>query len=203
MTRVINWFGLAAGITTLVMLAVSMFMPWWQLVIGENLLTVNASPIYTDIGWLGAQFTIPLLWAINIAIILTFAAGGVIMLLYSLIPTKPYAKELLGFSWRKPLYALVFFIVGIIAVIAIAGMFHLSIPLVGSADFVLPTDLITSGSISVTLTAGFMLPFYLAIATAVLCVAARIYHGRINKQMQTQTVANTQVPPPPQPINPA
>ncbi len=43
----------------------------------------------------------------------------------------------------------------------------------------MPTGL----SISALVSAGFQLPFYLAIAAAALCIAARIYHGRVAKPL--------------------
>ena len=66
-----------------------------------------------NFGLSGSQFTIPLIWALNLITILTFTACGIVMLIYSLVPTKPYAKQLLGFSWKKPLYTVVGFAVAL------------------------------------------------------------------------------------------
>ena len=109
MGRKINWFGLAAGIITLIVLVISFYVPWWQLTIGENLIKVNASPVNTNFGLFGTQFTVPLIWALNLISILTFTASGLVMLIYSLNPTKSYSKHLLGFSYKKPLYVLIIF----------------------------------------------------------------------------------------------
>ena len=98
----INWFGLVGGILILVVLAVSIYFPWWQLIIGENLLKVNASPVNTNFGLLGTQFTVPIIWALNIGSILTFLTSGIIMLIYSLVPTRSYSKDLLSFAYKKP-----------------------------------------------------------------------------------------------------
>ena len=68
----INWFGVAGGALTLIVIVVSYYNPWWQLVIGENLMKINASPMNTNFGLLGNQFTIPLISALNIGSILTF-----------------------------------------------------------------------------------------------------------------------------------
>ena len=77
MVRKINWFGMAAGIITLIVLVISFYFPWWQLTIGQNLIKVNASPVNTNFGLFGgAQFTIPLIWALNLISILTFTACG-------------------------------------------------------------------------------------------------------------------------------
>ena len=186
MERRINWFGLAAGIITLVVLVISLFLPWWQLTIGEKLIQVNASPMNTNFGLLSLQFTIPLIWALNLASILTFVAAGLVMLLYSVIPTKSYAKELLGFSYKKPIYALISFVVGLLVLVAIARFFGVSIPLMGSSNVALPTQFMPFGlSISVLVSASFQLPFWLAVVAAALCIAARLYHGRVAKAPKT------------------
>jgi len=181
MNRKINWPGLAAGITTLIMLAVSIFLPWWQLTIGENLIKINASPVYTNFGLLGTQFTMPLIWALNLIIILTFAACGVMMLVYSLVPTKPYAKQLLGFSYRKPLYTVVSFAVVLIIIILIAGRFGLNIPLMGSATVTLLGNWTMGATVTALVSGYFQLSFWLAIVAAALCMAARLYHSRVAK----------------------
>ncbi|MCW4029346.1 MAG: hypothetical protein NWE92_06840 [Candidatus Bathyarchaeota archaeon] len=186
MARIINWVGVAAGIVTLLMVAISLYMPWWKLVIGEDLFTVNASPVYFGFGLLGSQFTVPLLWALNITLILTYVACGAVMLLYSLIPTKPYAKDLLDFSYRKPIYALVGFVVGLVVLVLVAGFVGVNVPLMGSAEVSLPQFLMSQFgvSISVSVVAAFMLPFGFAIAAAVLCIVARIYHPRLTKKFE-------------------
>jgi hypothetical protein len=191
MNRIINWFGLAAGIVTLVLLAISLYMPWWQLTIGENLIKVNASPVNTNFGLFGTQFTVPLIWAINLVGILTITACGVIMLIYSLIPTKPYAKHLLGFSYLKPLFIVVSFVVGLIFISAIAGYLGLGIPLMGSSTVTLPGNLIMGATISASVSGSFQFSFLLAITAAVLSIAARIYHRQITKNLQKPESQNT------------
>jgi hypothetical protein len=183
MGRSINWFGLSAGIITLIVLVISFYVPWWQLTIGQNLIKINASPVNTNFGLFGgAQFTIPLIWALNLISILTFTASGMIMLIYSLNPTKAYSKHLLGFSYKKPLYAVIFFAVGLAAIVMIAGFLGLSIPLMGSTTLTLPTQFISSGlSINALASGSFQLPFYLAIVAAALCIAARLYHKNLAK----------------------
>src|SRR4030066_1564995 len=108
----INWFGLIAGILTLLVVVLSIYMPWWVLIVGDSLFKINASPLYTYFGLLGDSFTIPLLLALNISSILLFTAAGIIMLIYSFVPTKSYSIHLLNFSYKKPLWALIGFIIG-------------------------------------------------------------------------------------------
>jgi hypothetical protein len=196
MKRRINWFGFAAGITTIVVLVVSLFIPWWQLTVGDKLLQVNASPVNTNIGLLNLNFTVPLLWAWNLASVLIFAAAGALMLFYSVFPTRSYSKEFLGFSYKKPLYILISFIIGLIVMIFIAGAIGFNVPAVGTSNMALPSQFVPSGlSISAFVSAGFQLPFYLAIAAAALCIVARLYHGRVVKVAEPASpVANPTAP---------
>lgn len=183
MGRIINWFGLAAGIITLVVLVISFYFPWWQLTIGENLIKINSSPVNTNFALFGGdQFTVPLIWALNLITILTFTAAGTIMLIYSINPTKPYAKHLLGFSYKKPLYAVVSFAVGIVAIVIVTGFLGMSIPLAGTKIVTLPTQFVSNDlSITAQVSSSFQLPFYLAIAAAALCIAARLFHSHVAK----------------------
>lgn len=187
MARKINWLALVAGVLTFVVVAVSFYTPWWQLTIGQDLIKINADPVNTNFGVFGAQFTIPLIWALNVASILTLVAAGAIMLIYSVVPTKPYALQLLGFSWKKPLYAVVAFAVGLAAIVFIVGHFGITIPLTGSATMTLPGSWTMGATVSATVSAAFQLPFYLAIVVAALCIGARIYHRQIAKPTAAPT----------------
>jgi hypothetical protein len=182
----INWFGVAGGALTLTVLLVSYFNPWWQLVIGENLMKVNASPMNTNFGLLGNQFTIPLISALNIGSILTFLFSGTIMLIYSVLPTKPYAKDLLGFAWKKPLWAVIFSMAGLFVIVVIAGtLLGMNIPLFGTGTVILPSQFTMGVNISVLVSSAFQWPFYLAITAAILCIAARIYHRKFARMTIT------------------
>ncbi|MGD0645345.1 MAG: hypothetical protein ABSA75_10610 [Candidatus Bathyarchaeia archaeon] len=188
MARHINWFGLAAGIIILVVLVISFYIPWWQLTIGENLIKVNVSPVNTNFGLFGTQFTIPLIWALNLVSILTLTASGLVMLFYSFMPTKSYSKQLLGFSYKKPLYLLVTFVAGLLVAILVAGLLGISIPFAGSTTLALPTKFTSGAEISALVSGSFQLPFWLAIAAAALCITARLYHARITKLQKTAPV---------------
>ena len=76
----INWFGLAGGIVTILLIAISVFVPWWRLTVGDSLVAANVSPIYTNFNLVGNSFTVPLLFAINLSCILLSLVGGVMML---------------------------------------------------------------------------------------------------------------------------
>jgi hypothetical protein len=192
----INWVGLAGGVTTIVVIIVSLFYPWWQLTIGENLFKVNSSPVNTNFAFLDTAFTIPFIWALNIVSILTLLASGLAMLVYSVIPTKPYSKHLLGFAYKKPLFTLLFFVAVLFALtLLVQAVLNFSVPLAGSTTSTLPTQFTEGTTISVLLSAEFQWPFWLAAVAAGLCIAARIYHKRITTSQKPAATPTTTTPP--------
>jgi hypothetical protein len=180
MQRAINWFGLAAGITTILLIAVSLFVPWWIVQVGDGLFQINTSPLNTNFSLAGSQpFAIPIIWALNIASILTLAAGGILILVYSLVPAKPYGRKLLDFSYKKPLYAVVFFVVSLLTlIIVVRSAFGMDIPIIGAQTVQLPQSMTFGTTITALVTANFAWPFWLAVATAGLCVGARLFHKK-------------------------
>lgn len=194
MQNKINIIALVAGISTLLLIAISIFVPWWQFTMGSPAIaSVNVSPVNLNLALLGNSITIPLIYALNIASALSLASGGVIMLIYSLRPDKSYSKKLLGFGYKKPLYAVILFVVAMFAVNFLVQRFSgFAFPLTGSGIMVLPHGMAPDGTnISVAFSAGFVWPFYFAIVVAGLCVAARFYHQKI--------VVDTALPLPPPP----
>ena len=178
----INWFGLAGGATTLVLIAVSIFIPWWQLRVGDSLIAANVSPLYTNFNLAGNTFTIPAILAVNISCILLSLIGAVLILVYSVKPSRPYAKTLLNLSFATPLLFVVIFTVALLALsYIILTMYGFNFPIVGSTSVQLPSNTTGEMSVSMQLTAEFLLPFYLAVVSSFLCIAARIYHKRIPK----------------------
>jgi hypothetical protein len=191
----INWFGFAGGLSTIVMIVVSMFYPWWQLTVGENLITINASPVNTNFGFIGTAFTIPLIWAFNVIGLLTLLLSGVAMLIYSVMPTRSFAKPLLDFGYKKPLFTFLIFIIGLVVVTMILqAVLGFNLPLMGSATNTLPIPFASGVTISVLLSAGFQWSFWLAAVAAGLCIAARVYHKKVAAPKSAITItANPQV----------
>jgi len=181
-TKQINWFALIGGILILLLLPISIYFSWWQLTIGKNLLTVNVSPVNTNITLFGNQFSSPLFWAMNITGSLTFLASGIIMLIYALVPAKPYSKDLLSFAYRKPLYIVIFYLACLLVMTFAAQAFlGQGIPITGSANLTLPSSMTMGANISILVTSAFQWPFFLAIVAAALSIIARIYHTKITK----------------------
>jgi hypothetical protein len=192
----INWFGFVGGALTILMIVVSMFYPWWQLTVGDDLIKINASPVNTNFGFLDASFTIPFIWALNVIGLLMLLLSGVAMLIYSVMPTKSFAKPLLDFGYKKPLFTFLFFVIGLVAVTMILqAVLDFNLPLMGSATNTLPIPFASGVTISVFVSAGFQWSFWLAVVAAALCIAARLYHKKVATTQQpavtTATVPST------------
>jgi len=192
----INWLGLAGGVTTLAVIVVSLFYPWWQLEVGEGLVTANVSPLNTNFKVLGTGFTIPLLWAVNMVGVLTLLVSGVTMVIYSLFPVKSYSKTLLCFAYKKPLYMVVSFVIFLfVSVFLVQALLHFNVPLSGSVNTIFPIPFVQNTTASVIISAGFQWSFWLMVVAAGLCIAARIYHRRFTVAPKPD-VASTAVAPP-------
>jgi hypothetical protein len=180
-----NWFALAGGILLLVLLPISIYVSWWKLTVGENLVTVNASPVNTSFNLMGTQFNPALVWAANLTSILTFLACGIIMLIYAFIPARPYSKDLLSFAYRKPLYIVIIYIAALIVTMFITqSALGIGVPLAGTSTIVLPQSLTMGANISVMVSSAFQWPFWLAIVAVGLFITARIYHTKISSPLK-------------------
>ena len=119
----VNWFGFFGSISLFVLVIVSLYVPWWQLSVGDDLVVANSSPLNTNFSFIGDSLTIPLILALNIAIVISLIASGIVMFVYSIKPLKSYSSKLLSFSYRKPLYSVVLFVVGLVLSVFVAGSF--------------------------------------------------------------------------------
>ncbi len=161
-----------------------------MLSVGEGLVKANVSPIYTDFNFVGNAFTVPLLYALNIASILTMAAGGIAMLVYSIKPEETYSKRLLGFGYAKPLFAVVLFVVVLVALQQIVKFaVSIDVPILGSATSALPQSSTYGSTVTVMMVASLQWPFYLAILAAGLCLAARFYPKKTAPSAATAAVS--------------
>ena len=103
------------------------------------------------------------------------------MLIYAFLPTKSYSKQLLGFGYKKPLYAVILFSIALLGVYFSAGYLGgMNVPINGSGTMSLPEAIGDVGvGVTVKVFSSLNWPFYIAIIVAVLCIAARIYHRKI------------------------
>ena len=191
----INWRGLAGGIVTIIIALTSLLYPWWQLKIGDSLVTANVSPVNTNLDVLGKSMTLPLFWAMNITGILTFLLSGIIMIVYSFLPTKAYSKTLLEFSYKKPLYTLIVFMVLLLsATFVIKTFLNLNIPLAGTTNSSFTIPLVQASTISMSISTEFQFPFWFAIAAAALSLAAKIYHNKVFSSKNPEVTLEVAIP---------
>jgi len=181
---------------TILVIVVSLFYPWWQLTVGDDLMKINASPVNTNFGFLDTSFTIPFIWALNVIGLLTLLLSGVAMIIYSVMPTKSFAKPLLDFGYKKPLFTFLFFIIGLVVVtVILQAVLNFNLPLMGSTTNTLPIPFASGVTLTVLLSAGFQWSFWLAVVAAALCIAARLYHKKVATTQQpavtTATVPST------------
>ena len=188
MERKINLLGIAGGIAALILAAVSLFVPWWQLSIADGFAKLNVSPLNTNVSLPGySAVTVPLIWAINMACALSLIASGIIMLIYATSPLKPYAKRLLGFAYKTPLVLVVLFTVFLFVITFVAQKaVGIDIPLMGSASLQVPQTITQNVIISVAVSATLLWTYWFAVVTAGLCVAARIFHRKIAPALQNK-----------------
>jgi hypothetical protein len=124
---------------------------------------------------------------------------GIVMLIYSVLPDKPYSKHLIGFAYKKPLLMIIFFAVPLIAFpLILQAILKISVPLNGTTTLALPMGFLGADmSVSATVTTGFLWTFWLAIIAAALCLAARIYYKRFSSSSSTVTVLQNKTAAPP------
>jgi len=188
----INWFALTGGIITIIVVIASLYIPWWQISVGE-LGSFGFSAVNTNAELLKTALTIPIIWALNLTSLLLLITSGALLVVYSLLPTKPYSKHLLGYAYKKPLYAVIFFIISLIAISLIAQtILNVNIPLNGTSTVALPMGALGVGiTVSFLSSAGFQWTFWLAITAAALCIAARLYHRNAASTPNVKSVEPT------------
>ena len=180
--REINWPGLASslGAATLVLLSVFYAAPWWRVVIGEGVGLAEISPLDFRADLAGVSVEVPIVWFLNVGSKLTMVACAVVMFLYSVTPQKGFSRVLLGFAYKKPLLMLGFFSVTlVVSTMYVEAYFGVYIPLMGTVTLLLSGRGVTA---SVPVSTSFTWVFWLAVATTVLALVAKIYDLKVRVQ---------------------
>ena len=192
-TENVNWFALVGGALTLVLTVASMFVPWWQITVGKTLATVRFSPVSLSMNIIGYNAALPIITAISWMFIILLTSAGIILVIYSLNPTKPYSKRLLSFAYKKPLGTVIAFAVLILLVTnagSILGIMlgpsrtsgaDLNIPWTGSKTLRLPSSLSQGMLQGIAISTELEWTFWLAVTVAALCIAAKLYHKKFDK----------------------
>jgi len=194
--RSINVFGVVAGV---LMVALPFLGPWWIARAGTGAVEVALSPFDVSVSVLGQTVRSDLVWLFLLAEKIAMVIAGSFMVMGSISPNAWWSKRLVRFGVMKPFWA----VVGLV-VMVVAGAFlvnnilpnfisnmtggtgasiQLQVPyLVGTADSVIQagSQLTITAPVNVSLT----MTFWVAVATAVLAIMARINHRRYAKHVK-------------------
>jgi len=188
----VNWFALFGGVLTLVLTVASMFVPWWQITVGRTLAKVSFSPVSLSTNVIGYNIAIPIIMAVSWMFIVLLVSAGIVLIVYSIMPTEPYSKRLLGFAYKKPLGTLIAFIVLMLLLTNAGTMFgtmsrssslsgaDLNVPWVGAKTLHLPSSMAQGTILGIAISAEIEWTFWLAVTVAALCIAARLYHKKLD-----------------------
>jgi hypothetical protein len=196
----VNWFALVGGALTLVLTVASLFVPWWEVTVGQTFGRVGFSPVNLSTNILGYSVALPILVAIGWMFMVLLVSAGIVLVVYSILPTKPYSKRLLGFAYKKPLGALIAFVVLMLLITnagTILGMIagssgfagaDLNLPWVGAKTLQLPSSMAQGAVRGIAISAELGWTFWLAVTVAALCVAARLYHKKLDRQTADEKI---------------
>ncbi|HML03685.1 MAG TPA: hypothetical protein VK487_10010 [Candidatus Bathyarchaeia archaeon] len=185
-----NWFGLVGGALTLVLTVASMFVPWWQITVGRTLAIIGLSPVSLSTNIVGFIVALPIIAAVSWMFMVLLISAGIILIIYSIVPTKPYSERLLGFAYKKPLGTLIAFVVlmllltnagtvfGMMSGPSLSGA-DLNVPWTGAKTLHLPSSMAQGTLLGIAISAEIEWTFWLAVIVAGLCVAARLYHKKL------------------------
>jgi hypothetical protein len=188
-----NWFGLVSGI---LMMLLPFLGPWWIGTVGRGAMEIKLSPFDLSISLLYLPIHSSMIEFFLLAAKITFVVSGVFMLLSSVFPMRWWSRRLFMFGVMKPFWS----VVGLVALLIVSGMiFNFALPsvlpsLIGGEQENVKVNIdvpyVCGSTVSTvevenmaTVTAPVLFSltgiFWLAVATAVLCIIARFYRRRL------------------------
>ncbi|KXB03135.1 hypothetical protein AKJ48_04190 [candidate division MSBL1 archaeon SCGC-AAA261O19] len=193
--KIINWFGIGAGI---LMLALPFLGAWWQAEVGTGAMELAFSPFYYHVSFLEQTLTSPLVGYFILAAKLMIIIGGALMITGSMATDRWWGKKLMRFGAMK-----VFWFLIILIALLLLGAFFVNNFLPGilsgmveggggvTTQFQVPyiagsttsTIQASGATISAPISTSLTSAFWIAVITAGLGIAARIYHGRLVKKL--------------------
>ena len=179
-----NVLGLVAGILTL-------FLPfagfWWRASLGE-IAIIKLSPFGYDVTILGESLSSTLVSYLLFGVLVSVFLGGVLLVIGSLFTDKWWSGRLVRFGATKVLWSAVSLICTLVIA---ASIFNRMVPSLAKRDdrlqFSIPylsgssTVEISSGDVEVRipLRLSFTWVFWLALATGILGLVARMVQGKL------------------------
>jgi len=176
--RKVNWLGFpfAASLMALLYLSFAYKAPWWQLRIADGIGYVAVSPLDVDIMLMGVTIDVPIVWYLTLGAKLTLVLVAAILLFYLINPGGTHSKKLLDGIYKKPVYMVIgMVLVSTISKLVYGSILPFKIPVVGTSTTVISSQGV---SLSVPITTTFTWVFWLAISSACLALATRIYHSK-------------------------
>ena len=177
--REVNWPGLACsfGAAALVLLSVLYGAAWWRVLIGDGVGQAEISPLDFRMSLVGVSVEVPIIRFLNVGSRLILVACAVVMFVYSVMARRSFSGYLLGFAYKKPLLLLGFFAVTlVVSTLYVEAFFGVYVPLMGTVN-VLVSEGGTTAKVPVS--TSFTWVFWLAVATAVLAMVAKIYDLKV------------------------
>jgi len=187
--RPVNWFGLLAGIS---MLILPFLGYWWHAAVGKGAAELALSPFDYHMSFAGWSISSTLVGYFLLAAKLSVMVGGVLMVVASALPLRWWSKRVLKFGATTVLWMVISLLMALVAgaffmnavlpallsgLIPAAGVsVQLNVPYISGTA---ASEIAGGGaSISAPITASLTWVFWVAIAVAALGIAARIYHRR-------------------------
>ncbi len=188
----VNWFGLVAGA---LMLVLPFLGPWWSATVGTGAMDLALSPFDYRISLLEQPISSTLVGYFLLAAKLSVIIGGALMIAGSLGAKRWWGRRLVRFGAMKVFWM----VIGLIALLLVGAFFlnsilpsllggmveeevamQLNVPYVTGAT-ASTIQMGDAATVTTPITASLTNIFWVAVVTAALGVAARIYHRRFVK----------------------
>lgn len=188
----VNWFGFVTGVLVLVL---PFLGPWWVGRAGTGAMEIALSPFDINMSFMGLPLGSSLVGLFLLAAKITFVIAGIFMILASLFPKRWWSKRLFRFGVMKPFWSvlslLIILVVGaLIFNYALPGLLsgafsgagnavvQINMPYI-SGTAVSTIQIGTTATVTAPITFSLTGIFWLAVATGILGIIARIYHRRL------------------------
>lgn len=183
----VNWLGLIAGV---LMLVLPLLGPWWRASVGAGAVDIAFSPFDYRVSLLGKQISWMLVDYFLLAAKLSVVVGGVLLITGSLRPKRWWSRQLVRFGATKVLWMLIglllLMVVGALLANAIlpkivSGMFEGAevLPNIPYVQGTATSEIRVMGMvITIPISISITGIFWVAVVSAAMGLAARIYHRR-------------------------
>lgn len=160
-----NWIALISGVLVLVM---PFLGAWWTFSVGTEFFSIGLSPFTTEIVALGTPVISPILFWLNMGLLLLMVLFGLVLITGSVLRRDPGRRE--ASDWyvaatsRKPLYLLIMFILVIVILCILMGDYFsmgtggVSLPILAGTEVISisQADILITAPVRMNLTPAFL-----------------------------------------------